>query len=84
MVGLGVGSILLPPSDESIRRSIVEMEIADYLSAGKSCPCHYSLNQLGRMCAGQSEYSRSRDSTIHCYPDEVSDSMMLEWRIRRR
>lgn len=84
VAGLGVGSMLLPPSDDSIRRSIVENELAEYHSAGKICPCPYSLNQVGRLCGGQSEYSRSRNSTIHCYPDEITDSMILEWRLHHR
>lgn len=84
LVGLAIGTLMIPISDDQIRRSIVEESISAYLASGKTCPCPYSLTPGGLRCVGQSQYGRPGVDTALCYPDDVTDPMVQVWRANHR
>lgn len=73
-----------PKSDESIRQLLVEQSVAAYLATGEPCPCPYSLSPLGRRCMIQNQHVRRGGATVLCYPEDVTDSMVQNWRITHR
>jgi hypothetical protein len=81
MAGVSTVVHLLPRSDESIRRLLVEQSVAAFTSTGAVCPCPYSLDREGLRCLVRNANNRSGGIIVFCYPDDVSDSMVLNWRI---
>lgn len=65
------------PSDAEIRKQIIRSSIAGYSG---SCPCPYNVDRAGRRCGGRSAYSRPGGASPICYPADVSDRMVANWR----
>jgi hypothetical protein len=80
LVGLAFGVQMLPRSDDSVRQSITQQSIGEFLATGRVCPCPFSLDRLGRRCVAQSEYTKSGGTRPICFPDDVSDTMVQAWR----
>ncbi len=60
-----------------IRQILIEESIADY--AG-SCPCPYSTARNGSRCGRRSAYSRAGGADVLCYPKDVSDALVQQYR----
>jgi hypothetical protein len=71
---------LHPPSDDQVRQSIVQESVAAYLATGQPCPCPYSSDRAGHSCGGRSAYSRPGGVQPMCYPADVPDGMVKDWR----
>jgi hypothetical protein len=67
-------------SDSEIRQQIVEQSVAAYLATGHPCACPYNSARNGSRCGGRSAYSKPGGADPLCYPTDVSDGMVAEWR----
>jgi len=65
------------PSDAQIRKILIDESIAAY---DGSCPCPYSTARNGSRCGKRSAYSRPGGAAPLCYPKDVSDEMVQEYR----
>lgn len=66
-----------PLTDAQIRQRIISQSIANYPG---SCACPYSLDRRGHRCGGRSAYSRPGGYSPLCYPADVSDEQVSEYR----
>lgn len=66
-----------PLSDARIRALLIEESIASYSG---NCPCPYSTARNGSRCGKRSAYSREGGAAPLCYPKDVSDEMVREYR----
>lgn len=63
--------------DAAIRRRMIKESIADYEGP---CPCPYNLARNGSQCGGRSAYSRPGGAAPLCYPRNITDEMVQEYR----
>ena len=68
------------PSDEQVRQAIIQQSVANYLATGHPCACPYNLDRAGHSCGGRSAYSRPGGAEPMCYPVDVTDGMVQDWR----
>jgi hypothetical protein len=64
-------------SDTEIRLLLIRESIASY---GGACPCPESRNSRGARCGGNSAYSRPGGTSPLCYPKDVTDAMIKQYR----
>lgn len=64
-------------SDDEIRQRIVQESIRSYPG---NCPCPYNVARNGSRCGGRSAYSRAGGYSPLCYPRDVSDEMVENYR----
>ncbi len=64
-------------SDAKIRTLMIADSIAAY--AG-NCPCPYNTARNGSSCGKRSAWSRSGGESPLCYPSDISDEMVQEYR----
>jgi negative regulator of genetic competence, sporulation and motility len=64
-------------SDKEIKTTLIHQSIEDY---GRSCPCPYSKSPSGGQCGLNSAYSKTSRLTIFCYPSNVTNKMVKEYR----
>src|SRR5207248_98975 len=67
-------------TDAQVRDQIVHDSIAAYLATGHPCACPYNMARNGSSCGGRSAYSRPGGASPLCYPKDVSDALVAEWR----
>ena len=67
-------------TDAQVREQIVHDSVARYLATGHPCACPYSTMRNGRQCGNVSAYVRPGGASPLCYPKDVSDAMVAEWR----
>ena len=65
------------PSDEHIRALLIQQSIATYPG---NCPCPYNLDRAGRSCGKRSAYSKQGGYAPLCFPSDVTDEMIEEYR----
>jgi hypothetical protein len=79
-LGLGAGwaqSTKPSKKDDEIRKTIIAASIASYRG---NCPCPYNVDRAGRQCGARSAYSRPGGASPLCYPSDVSQKMVDEYR----
>ena len=64
-------------SDAEIRRRMIEESIDSYPG---NCPCPYNRASNGSQCGRRSAYSREGGYAPLCYPSDISDAMVREYR----
>lgn len=64
-------------TDQQIRQQIIQQSIASYRG---SCPCPYSVARNGSNCGGRSAYSRAGGYQPKCYPKDVSDAEVKQYK----
>jgi hypothetical protein len=69
-----------PLSDAQIREAIIKDSIGQYKATGHPCACPFDLMRNGRQCGNASAYSRPGGAQPLCYPKDVSDGMVADWR----
>jgi len=77
---VGVSGSCIPVSDASddqIRRYLVLLSIARYSG---SCACPESRDRAGRRCGKRSAYSKPGGASPLCYPRDVSDKRLSEFK----
>jgi len=79
---LSAGSALArePLSDAQVRDTIVKESVAKYLATGHPCACPYNVARNGSSCGGRSAYSRPGGASPLCYPKDVTDGAVADWR----
>lgn len=65
------------PGDAAIKQRIIQASIAAYPG---NCPCPYSVARNGSRCGGRSAYSRSGGYAPLCYPSDVTEADLREYR----
>jgi hypothetical protein len=68
------------PTDNQIRQQIIQQSVDAYLATGHPCACPYNLARNGSTCGGRSAYSRPGGASPLCYPSDVTDQMVLDWK----
>jgi hypothetical protein len=68
-------------SDAQVKQQIIRQSIAAYPGP---CPCPYSVMRNGRSCGGRSAYSRPGGYAPICYPADVSQAEVANYRRAQR
>lgn len=77
---LAVGVLATPvagATNDEIRQTMIRQSLASYPG---SCPCPYSTMRNGRACGGRSAYSRPGGYAPLCYPSDISDALVSQYR----
>jgi len=69
-----------PLTDAQVRDAIIKDSVAAYLATGHPCACPYNVARNGSSCGGRSAYIRPGGAAPLCYPKDVSDGMVADWR----
>lgn len=64
-------------SVEAIKQKIIKESIESYPG---NCPCPYNTASNGSRCGKRSAYNRAGGYTPLCYPEDVSDRMVREYK----
>jgi hypothetical protein len=83
LIGLGLAASpgFAFQSDAQIRQSIIRDSIAAYPGP---CACPYNRTRNGSACGGRSAYSRPGGYAPICYPSDVTQAQIADWRRNRR
>lgn len=65
------------PSVSEIRQILIKRSIAAYPG---NCPCPYNVDRTGRRCGARSAYSKPGGRSPLCFPQDVTDEMVEEYR----
>ncbi len=65
------------PTDAQIRQILIDESIAAYEG---NCPCPYSRARNGSLCGKRSAYSKPGGAEPLCYPKDVTDDMVRDYR----
>lgn len=64
-------------SDDQIRQKLIEQSIASYSG---TCACPFNVARNGSRCGGRSAWSRPGGAAPLCFPDDVTDKMVADYR----
>jgi hypothetical protein len=64
-------------SDAQIKQEIIKRSIASYPG---NCACPYNAARNGSNCGRRSAYSRAGGYSVICYPDDVTDDMVRNYK----
>ena len=64
-------------SDAQVRQILIDESIAAYSG---NCPCPYNTARNGSRCGKRSAYSREGGAAPLCYPKDVTDEMVKQYR----
>jgi hypothetical protein len=68
------------PDENQIRQQIVKQSVDAYLATGHPCACPYNLTRSGSRYGARSAYSRPGGASPLCYPSDVTEQMVLDWK----
>lgn len=66
-------------SVEAIKQKIIQQSIENYPG---NCPCPYNTASNGSRCGKRSAYNRAGGYAPLCYPEDVSNRMVKEYKGR--
>ena len=66
-------------SVEAIKQKIIQQSIENYPG---NCPCPYNTASNSSRCGKRSAYNRAGGHAPLCYPEDVSDRMVKEYKGR--
>lgn len=66
-------------TDAQIKQKIIQQSISSYPG---NCPCPEFTDRAGRRCGARSAWSRAGGYAPKCYPSDVSDAEVREYRAR--
>ncbi|MCO8060778.1 hypothetical protein [Acinetobacter lwoffii] len=66
-------------SVEAIKQKIIQQSIENYPG---NCPCPYNTASNGSRCGKRSAYNRAGGYAPLCYPEDVSDRIVKEYKGR--
>lgn len=78
-VTFGVEAKQSSQSVEAIKQKIIKESIESYSG---NCPCPYNTARNGSRCGKRSAYNRAGGYAPLCYPEDVSDRMVKEYKGR--
>jgi len=64
-------------TDAEIKQAIINESIATYHG---NCPCPYNTDRAGHRCGRRSAYSRPGGASPVCYPNDVTQKMVDDYR----
>ena len=64
-------------SVEAIKQKIIKESIESYSG---NCPCPYNTASNGSRCGKRNAYNRAGGYAPLCYPEDVSDRMVREYK----
>ena len=67
-------------TDEEIQQKLIKQSLAQYPG---NCPCPYNTDRAGRRCGGRSAYNRAGGYSLLCYPSEVTQDMVDQYKTHR-
>jgi len=67
-------------TDAQIRQQIIQESVSAYLATGHPCACPYNSARNGSSCGARSAYSRPGGAAPLCYPSDVTDGMVSDWK----
>ena len=67
-------------TDSDIRTEIIKASIAGYKATGHPCAGPYDPARNGSSCGKRSAYSRPGGAAPLCYPTDISDVQVSDWR----
>lgn len=67
-------------TDAQVRGKIIQQSVAQYNGTGHPCACPYQTDRAGHSCGHRSAYSRPGGAAPLCYPQDVTDGMVADWR----
>jgi hypothetical protein len=70
-------SVFGESGSEEIRQQMIRESIASYPG---NCPCPYNLARNGSRCGKRSAWSRRGGYSPLCYPTDISDSMVKDYK----
>jgi len=80
LVAAGMGTpAIAQKSDAQIRQAIIKASIDTYSG---NCPCPYNTASNGSRCGGRSAYSRPGGESPKCYPSDISEAEVRNYRRR--
>jgi hypothetical protein len=65
-----------------VRDQIIKESIAAYQETGRPCACPFNTMADGKQCGDFSAYSKPGAAAPLCYPKDVSEAAVREWRSR--
>lgn len=71
-----------PLTDDQIRGQLIQESGSAYHATGHPCACPYDSARNGSACGTRSAYSRPGGAEPLCYPKDVTDGMVTDWRAR--
>jgi hypothetical protein len=80
-LGLSAAPAFAFQSDAQIRQIIIRDSIAAYPGP---CACPYNRTRNGSACGGRSAYSRPGGHAPICYPRDVTQAQIADYRRARR
>ncbi len=66
-------------SSDDIRQRMIAESIRNYSG---NCPCPYNVDRAGRRCGGRSAHSRPGGASPLCFPSDISDARLQDYRRR--
>jgi len=64
-------------TDAEIKQAIINESIA---TCHGNCPCPYNTDRAGHQCGRRSAYSRPGGASPVCYPNDVTQKMVDDYR----
>ncbi|SRR6266498_1990331 len=71
---------VLAETDEQIKQKLIQQSIEQYRG---NCPCPYNTDRAGRRCGGRSAYDRACGYSPLCYPNDVTQKMVDQYKVNR-
>jgi hypothetical protein len=71
---------VLAETDEQIKQKLIQHSIEQYPG---NCPCPYNTDRAGRRCGGRSAYNRAGGYSPLCYPNDVTQKMVDQYKVNR-
>lgn len=66
-------------SSDNVKQRIIQQSIDNYPG---NCPCPYNTARNGSRCDKRSAYDRAGGYAPICYPEDVTDQMVKNYRTR--
>ena len=73
----GPSEAATPLTDSEVRSAIIQQSIVSYPG---NCPCPYNLARNGSSCGRRSAYTKPGGYAPICYPADVTQGMVDEYR----
>ena len=80
-VATSTAAIARDLSNDEIKKQMIQKSIAAYPG---NCPCPYNSASNGSRCGKRSAYSRAGGYAPLCFPEDISNDLLSEWRSRHQ
>jgi hypothetical protein len=77
LIAASASCALADPSEDEVKQLIIQESIDSYPG---NCPCPYNRAANGSKCGKRSAWSKPGGYEPICYPEEVTQQMIDQWR----